>query len=85
MPINQTIKIKTIPIKPLSKCKEVHEMIAMKSQIFNSNDYALYLLENGVEYKLKDEDQPLEIKNGKLNDGIRIKFIYKKINSNLIY
>ena len=82
---HQTIKIKTIPVKPLSKCREVRELIAAKFKVFNCVEYALYFLENGVEYKVRDEEQPLEIKNTKLKSGIRIKFIFRKKNSNLVW
>lgn len=81
----ETIKIKTIPVKPNSKCKEVNSLIAAKFKIFDCSEYGLYFLENGIENKLKDDDQPLEIKTDKILNGSRIKFIYKKKNDNLLW
>ena len=51
----QTIKMRTIPVKPNSKCKDVKSLIAAKFKIFDSEKYGLYLIENGVERTLNDE------------------------------
>lgn len=80
----KTIKIKTIPVRPNSKCKEVNSLIASKFKVFNSEDYALYYIENSVEKKLRDDDQPLEIKMERFKDGINVKFIYKQKLANII-
>lgn len=80
----EKIKLKPIPVKLNSKCKEVNSLIAAKFKIFDSHDYGLYYMEDGVELMLKEEDQPLAIKIDKLKQGARIMFIYKKKNDNLL-
>jgi hypothetical protein len=80
----KTIQIRTIPVKPGSKCKEVNSLIASKFKVFNCEEYALYCFENDVEKKLKDDDQPLEIKNNRLNNGVNVKFIFKQKTANII-
>lgn len=80
----EKIKLKPIPVKLNSKCKEVNSLIAAKFKIFDSQDYSLYYMEDGVEVMLKEEDQPLAIKIDKLKQGVRIMFIYKKKNDNLL-
>lgn len=80
----KTVQIKTIPVKPNSKCKEVNSLIASKFKIFNCEEYALYFIENGVEKKLRDDDQPLEIKINRIKAGIHVKFIYKQKLANIV-
>ena len=85
----QTIKMKTIPFKPNSTCKEVNSLIAAKFKVFNSNDYALYCIEDGVEVMLKEDELPLEIKNEKAKTGSAgnpgLMFIYKQKNMNIVW
>jgi len=81
----ETVRVKKIPLKPNSRCKDVNSMIATKFKIFDSAEYGLYFLENGVETRMREDDQPLEIKIEKVKNGSRIKFVYKKKSDNLIW
>lgn len=81
----QTLKVKKIPVKPNSKCKEVCYLIASKFKIYNYDDYALYYIENGAEFRVKDDERPLEIKNEKIKYNPNIKFIFKQKALNLLW
>jgi len=81
----ETVRVKKIPVRPNSKCREVSSMIATKFRVFDSADYGLYYLEDGVETRMREEDQPLEIKIEKVKSGSRIRFVYKKKNDNLLW
>lgn len=81
----QTIKMKTIPVKPNSNSKDVCSLIAAKFRIFNCNDYNLCFIENGLEKALRDDEQPLELKNDKLKHGSNVIFIYKQKNINILW
>jgi hypothetical protein len=80
----KTINIKAIPVKPGSKCKEVNMLIASKFKVFNCDEYALYFVENNIEKKLKDDDQPLEMKIDRIKNGTHVKFVYKQKLSNIV-
>ena len=80
----KTINIKAIPVKPGSKCKEVNLLIASKFKVFNCEEYALYYVENNIEKKLKDDDQPLEMKIDRIKTGVHVKFVYKQKLSNIV-
>ena len=86
----QTIKMRTIPVKPYSKCKDVKNLISAKFKIFNSDLYGLYLIENGIEKLLNDDEYPLELKNQKLKgnnslNSVNVKFIYKQKTVNILW
>jgi len=81
----QTIKMKTIPVKPNSNSKDVCSLIAGKFRIFNCNDYNLCFVENGMEKVVRDDEQPLEIKNDKVKLGSNVIFIYKQKNINILW
>ena len=81
----QTMKLKTIPVKPHSKCREVSGIIASRFKIYNCDDYALYFLENGFEIRLRDDDKPLEVKIEKNKIGVNVKFVYKKKSANIVW
>ena len=81
----QTIKVRVIPIKPSSSCKEVSSLIAAKFKLFNFNDYALYCIESGIEKRLRDDEQPLELKNDKYKLGSNVIFIFKQKNINILW
>ena len=80
----EKIKLKPIPVKLNSKCREVNSLIAAKFKIFDSQEYGLYYLEDGVEVMVREDEQPLKIKIDKLSVGSRVMFIYKKKNDNLL-
>jgi hypothetical protein len=81
----QTLKVKKIPVKPNSKCKEVCYLIASRFKIYNYEDYALYFIENGVEYRVREDERPLEIKNEKIKLNPNIKFIFKQKSLNILW
>ena len=77
--------MKTIPVKPNSNSKDVCNLIAGKFRIFNCNDYNLCYVENGMEKVVRDDEQPLEIKNDKVKLGSSVIFIYKQKNINILW
>ena len=83
---SRTIENFYIPIKQTFKCKEICNIIAFMLKIFNSNDYSLYLLdENGAEKKIRDDEQPFEIKIEKFRLNLKVAFIYKNKCANIVW
>ncbi len=80
----QTIRIKTIPINPISNCKEVASLIAAKFKVYNSHDYGLFLIENGLETQIKDDDLLLDLKNNRFSSISKTKFFYKQKNIKIL-
>ena len=83
---SKTIENFYVPIKKSFKCKEICNMIAFMLKIFNSDEYSLYLLdENGFEKKIKDDEQPFDIKNEKFKSNLKAVFIYKHKCANIVW
>lgn len=81
----QTLKMRTIPLREGTKCKEVVGLIASVFKIYNCEEYALYLYENGAELRLKSDEKPFEIRSEKIKNGSNVKFIYKQKFSNVLW
>lgn len=81
----QVLKMSTVPVRPMSKCKDVVALIASKIRIYNSDEYALYLYENEKLTRLKDDERPFEIRFEKFKLGAFVKFIYKQKMSNILW
>ncbi|CAH1792387.1 unnamed protein product [Owenia fusiformis] len=75
---NDSIKTKTLPVRPNMTTKEVCNMIAHKFKIINANDYALYSLINNTETKLLDNQWPNTIKIDAMVENNDCVFVYKR-------
>lgn len=76
----------TVPLRSTSKSKDVCLLLASKLRVFNGEDYSLYLLEeNGIEKRLKDDEQPLELKNEKVKLNSKFLLIYRNQKANIVW
>jgi hypothetical protein len=84
----QTVRTKLLPVRAGAKCREVNNLIAFTFKIYNTDNYALYYIENGFEKKLREDECPLEIKSDRMKlsaIGASTKFVYKQKNINLLW
>ncbi|KAL5008634.1 hypothetical protein ScPMuIL_014215 [Solemya velum] len=83
--LHDSILWKTLPVRPNMTTKDVCSLIAHKFRITNPQDYGLYLLLNGNETHLSDNDIPQEIKEEHLTNGQQCAFAYKRTAANIAW
>lgn len=82
----QTLRCRCVPIKPSSKVKEIGQMLSAKFKLFNSgnhDEYELFYMENGREFKLRDDERPFEVK--KAREAPMMKFIFRQRNAKFLW
>lgn len=80
----QELKKSYIPLKIGVKCKDLTNLISAKFNIFNQNEYGLYLVKDTEFLLVKDDEKVFEIRSDRLKFRSKYNLLYKKKMSNIL-